>query len=496
MPSSEGPPKPGLGQKAVSSAVYLGATQAARMVLTILSTIVIARLLLPADYGLIAMVSPVVNLVLIFQELGLSAATIQKQRISTEQSNALFWINLITSATIALLLVALAPVVAWFYGDVRAGYVTAASALTVLVSGFAMQHSALLNREMRFGAISAIEVVNALVTFLVAAAAAWWLRSYWALFLGTFAGAAVQTLLMWRINPWRPSWRPGLGHAGGFARFGGHVTGFNLLNYLVRNIDAVLIARFAGAGALGLYDRSYKLMMMPIQNLNAPVARLLMPMLSRLQDDPARYRAAYLLAIWAVMLAIVPPIAIGTAHSTALMVMLLGDPWAAAGPIFFWLGLTGLIQPIPNLTGVLFMSRGETALMLRWGVLSAVITLAGFAIGLRWGAEGLAASLFITMALRIPILFAWCTRGSPVRPFDLYQPQLLPLAGAALAVAVSWPLASRLPPFSFFVVATALAYVCSIAVALLSPAGRDTLAHLAAIALGLLGRVRRRGVAA
>ncbi len=481
-----------MGRTAINGALYLGASQAVRLLVTILSTIVVSRLLAPDDYGVIAMAAPLIAFIVMFQDLGLSAATVQRPTISVEETNALFWINMLASAALAVGLLALAPLAGWFYHDVRAGYVTAASALTLLVSGAALQHNALLTRHLRFAALSAIDIANAVVGFLVAAVAALILHSYWALFLGALAGALVQTTVTWLVAPWRPTLRPGLANARGAACFGGHVTGFNLVNYFVRNADNVLIARVAGADMLGLYDRSYKLMMLPVQNLNAPLTRLLLPVMSRLQDDPVRYRRTFVFAIRMLMLATAPGVAVATVLSDRLMPFLLGGRWAAAGPIFFWLGLTGLVQPITNMTGVLFMSSGRTGLMARWGLFSAVVTLAGFAVGLRWGAVGVAASLFATALVRLPILFRLCASANGVRQSDLYAAQGEPLVGAGLGAAAALACAPWLSTGPLLCLAIPFAYVVTALASLATREGRRTMARALGLGRGLIGGLARR----
>jgi PST family polysaccharide transporter len=471
-------PPPPAATQAASSAVFLGASQIIRLVLTTLSTIVISRLLSPGDYGVIAMAAPVTGFILMFQDLGLSSATIQKRTISDRESNALFWINVYASLAISVALVLIAPLAGWFYHDVRAAYVVAASAAAVLVTGPSMQQSALLNRNMRFAALSTIDVVNAFATFCASALAAYFLRSYWALVAGALVGALIQTAMIWAMSPWRPSGRPSFTGLRELVRFGGHVTGFNVVNYLVRNADNVMIAKFVGTSALGLYDRSYKLMTLPLQTLNGPVSRLLVPALSRLQDDPERYRRTFLFALRALMLASVPAIAVATACSNQLMPFLLGARWAGAGPIFFWLGLAALPQPLSNLTGVLFVSSGSTKTFMQWGVFSAVVTLAGFAVGLRWGAIGVAMSLFFTIVARVPILFAVCVRGTSVKQGDLYACMLEALAGAAIAAVITVALGRWLTIAPVLCLALPLSYLCALAIGFLTPDGRGAIAQL------------------
>lgn len=481
---------PQMGQRAKRGAIYLGIAQIARLCLTMLSTIIISRLLSPDDYGVIAMAAPVTMFVAMFQDLGLSAAAIQKKHLTSAESNVLFWINVTASLVVTLTLVTLSPAVSWFYNDPRAGYVTAASAIGLLITGTSLQHSALLDREMRFGTLSMVDVATAAVTFFVSAGAALILHSYWSIVIGTIAGAVVQATSLWMASPWRPESRISLTGTRSALAFGSHVTGFNLVNFFVRNADNVIIAKASGSEPLGLYDRSYKLMMMPIQNLNAPVNRLLFPLLSRLQDDPEKYRSSFVFGIRMVMLASAPGIAVATAFSDRLMPFLLGDRWSGAAPIFFWLGLTGLIQPIANMTGNLFLSTGRSALQLKWGLFSAIVTLVGFASGLPWGARGIAASLFFTMLVRVPILFTLSTRDTPVHARDLYGAQIEPLIGAGIAIGIMMLAAPHLSTLPLLCLALPLAYLFATATSVLSASGRDAVRRAARLGWGVLEAVR------
>lgn len=477
---------------AVSGAFFLGLSQIVRLLLTVLSTIIIARLLSPDDYGVMAMCGPVLGFLLMFQDLGLGTATVQQKTISEDQLNALFWINVLASVAIAAILIAIAPAVAWFYGDVRAGYVTAAGAVGTLIGGTALQHSALLNRNLRFGVLSAAEIAASIVTFLVAAALAFLLRSYWALVIGTTAGMITNTAIVWSRSPWRPRWRVSVRGAGRSASFGGHVTTFNLVNFFSRNADNILIGRFAGVDAVGLYDRSYKLMMLPLQSVNGPLTRLLMPLLSRMAEDPARYRRTYDFSLRALVLATVPGITVATIYSDRLMPFLLGERWASAGPIFFWLGLAGILQPVHNLLGLLFLSTGRSRPYMRWGVINAVITVAGFVAGMPWGPAGVAASFFLTTAARTPLIFAAACKGSPVRVGDLYVAHIGPLAGAGIACALVGIVAPGIGTGVLMTLGITLAYILSVGCSLLTLGGRATIRQLAGMGTDGLAAIARR----
>lgn len=467
-----------LARSAARGAVFLGLSQGARIALTILSTIIVSRLLSPDDYGVVAMTAPVVALVAMLQDLGLSSAAVQKRKLERDEATAIFWINVFLSIALALVLAALSPTIGRFYGDDRASAVSAVSAIGIVITSFGLQHAARLQRDMRFRALGLAEFSGALATFLATLIAALLLRSYWALLIGVIAGAAVQTTGLWLGSQWWPGRWAGLRAAFPVLSFGGHITGFGLLNFLVRNLDTVLIAKFAGAGPLGLYDRSYKLMMFPLQNLNGPLSRLLLPVLSRLQDEPERFRHAFIFPTRVLMMALLPGLVVACALSDRLVPFLLGSAWAGATPIFFWLALAGLFQPLGNLCGMLFISTGNTRTLLGWGVFASTTTVAGFVIGLAWGAEGVAASIFIGSLVRLPFLFILCAHATSVRQSDLYESWATPALGSALAVPAIFALAGTLDTALLLGIGLVLTYTTSGLASLATPTGRATLAQL------------------
>jgi PST family polysaccharide transporter len=484
--------EPGFGHRAVRGATYLGVSQLARLLLTTLLTVTVSRILTPGDYGVVAMTTPITGFILLFQDLGLAQAAVQARNISPERMNGLFWLNMTATLVIALVLLAIAPLVAIFYGDARPGYLTAASLFPILVGGLGLQHSALLNREMRFKPLSMIDIASNAMMFLSTLVAALILRSYWSLWIGTLVGTSTRTLLLWRNERWRPSLPISFAGIGDLARFGGNLTGFNLVNYLCRNLDNVLIARLRGAAELGLYDRSYRLMMLPLENINAPMSRIMMPILSRLRDEPERFRRAFILATRAILLVTLPGIAVAAALSDRIITFLLGAHWAAAGQVFFWLSLVGLMQPLGNVTGWLFLSSGRTREMLHWGVFSGVVTIAGFVVGVQWGSVGVAASFFFTVAARMPLLFAYSPRGTSVTPKDLWRLTLQP----AVFVGATWGLtvflAPRFETASVLAMALPAAYLVAVGVTATDSVGRELLATMRDHGLAQLRRLSLR----
>jgi PST family polysaccharide transporter len=471
--------KPSLGRAAGRGVVYLGLSQAWQIICTIVSTLIVARILSPADYGVVAMAGPITGFILIFQNLGLNQALVQSKSLDEDQINALFWYNMAASVVIGIIFLLLSPVVAWFYSDGRPAEIMAASALTVLVSGSMLQHMALLNRAMRYRALSLISIVGSTSGLLLTIVLAEWLRSYWAIFLGTFGGTALSCCFAWWLNPWRPRFVFSARGTRGLLVFGANVTGFNVLNYLSRNIDNVLIAKVWGAAQLGLYDRSYRLMMFPLQNINMPLSRVMLPTLSRLYDDEKKFRRVYVSSIRALALFSVPGVMACALCSHEVVILLLGDRWAEADKIFFWLSLAAITQPVGNATGWLFMSSGRAGAMMRWGMVSTPITIASFLIGLPWGASGVAAAYFFSQALRLPILYRWCSKGTPVQQSDFYYALLPTLAAGIVSFFIVYACRGTVPQIALVLIALGCCYLLSAAAQAATANGRSELKELA-----------------
>jgi PST family polysaccharide transporter len=214
-------------------------------------------------------------------------------------------------------------------------------------------------------------------------------------------------------------------------------------------------------------------MMFPIQNINVPMSQVMLPILGRLREEPERFRRAFLMATQAVQLAAVPGMAVAVASSDILVPFLLGDRWSAASPIFFWLGLAALTQPLANSTGWLFIASGRTGAMLRWGLTGSVTTLLSFVIGLKWGPVGVAVACFVGAVCRQPILYHLSTKGTAVRKGDLYMLQLLSLLGAAAAYAITRLLMQHLSIVPMLCAAIPSAYLFALLSQGVTKAGRD-----------------------
>lgn len=412
--------------------------QGARFMLQLGSTMALARLLTPADFGLVAMVTAVTGFLTLFKDLGLSEATVQKQEIDQGEVSTLFWVNVAASAFLTLVVLALAPVLARLYHEPSLTPITVAVSLGFVISGLGVQHAALLQRQMRFSKLVTIDLVSLSLGIVAGIAMAIASYGYWALVAMPLVSSGSATVGYWLSSRWRPSrpaWSPG---SKGLLAFGGYLTGFNTVNYMARNLDNVLIGWRWGATPLGLYSRAYQLLLLPLQQINAPVSNVMIPALSRLQGEPERYRRAYLEILEKLVFVTSCLIGFLIASSDWVVDVFLGPQWHDAARIFLWLGIAALVQPVGNTTGWLFITQQKTKEMFIYGIMASSLSVASFVIGLPFGPTGVAAAYAISgLAIRFPLSLWYVGRRGPVSTGDIYGATLRPLlAGLAVLAAV------------------------------------------------------------
>lgn len=455
------------GRSARGGAITLTA-QILKFLLSTATAIVLARLLVPEDYGLVGMVAIIVGFLGLFQYLGLPTATVKWSELNHRQVSTLFWVNMGLSTAIALLAFASAPLVAWFYGEPRLRGITAGYAVAILITGLSIQHEAILMRQMRFVVVAIIEIAAVSIGLCGAVVAAWYGAGYWALVLNQLIFALVTVVGAWIACRWRPG-LPGRG-AGlrSMLSYGGNLAGFNVMTYFARNLDNALIGKFWGAYQLGLYSRAYQMLLMPMAQINTPLAAVAVPALSRLSDSPARYRAAYLKILEKIAMISMPGVVFMIATSDWLVLVLLGNQWRGTGRIFMLLGLAAMIQPITKSALWLFTTQGRARELFHWGLISGAVAVSSILAGLPWGATGVAASYAATdLCVSTPLLFWYVGRSGPVRAGDFYR-TIAPAVCAALC-SLAALLAGRpwLWSLSSLIARLSLALLITIAVSLL-----------------------------
>lgn len=454
--------------------------QGTQFVLYTLCTVVLARVLTPEDFGLIAMVNVLTMFAHMFSEGGLSIATVQRKEINDQQVTTLFWFNVAIGVVLMAAVAAAGPLLTWFYREPRLLGITQLAATTFLFIGLGVQHDALLRRQMRFAAIASRNVAAAAVAVVVALAMAWQGAGYWALVAYPLAVSVARTVISWLMVDWRPGRPRRADDVRSMLMLGGNQTAANCVFYLSRTLDSILVGRFWGAGPLGLYSKAQGLLLLPFRQLNTPLAVVALPALSRIQDDPERQARYYLRIANLLMWATTPLVGFLFVAAHPVIALLLGDQWRESGVVFRIFAVCAPAFPLIQLNALLFQSRGRTDRLLRVTLISAPVLMGSVLLGLPFGTRGVALSYtFATLAV-LPWRFAFTFRGTRLTLGRFGRAILHPVSvclGAVIAGLLAMHLGAPEGALTSLLV-VALAFAVVYALAALLPSVRRELLSL------------------
>jgi PST family polysaccharide transporter len=412
--------------------------QGSNFLLRTVFMITLARLLDPRDFGLVAMVTAVTGVYHLFTTAGLSTATVQTADITEQQLSSLFWVNILVGITLTLLCVATAPVIAKFYNEPQLFWVTIAMSAGYLLIGAGVQHFALLQRQLRYISISGIETVAQLLSICFGIGMALAGFGYWALVATAIVQPAASTVGAWLLAGWIPSApRRGAG-VRSMLRLGATVTLNGLIVYVAYNLDKVLLGRFWGADALGIYGRAYTLIEIPTANLNNAIGGVIFSTLSRLQEDHVRLQS-YFLKGYSVVVSMTLPITVFCAlFADELILITLGPKWMEAVVIFRLLAPTILVFGMINPLYWFLVSVGLQRRSLNIAFFIAPWVTAAYLIGLPYGAEGVALAFSVAMTLFLVPCLVWCVHGTIISPEDLFKTVSRPFLSAFAAGIIAY----------------------------------------------------------
>ena len=368
----------------------------------------LARILAPDEYGLAGMALVFGSFVLIFADLALGQAIVQRRSLSIVDKATAFWISIAAGAAFTLAGIALSGPIASFFGESELRPMIAVLSLSFLLSSIGTTQSALLVREMAFRGLEIREIVATASGAAVAIAVALAGKGAWAIIAQQLTVSIASTVLVWHYSPWRPSARFSRESLRAFAGFSANMLGTNTLSQLRSTTDNALIGRFLGAASLGVYALAYNMILVPFNRIAIPIAQVLFPAMSRIQDEPTRMaeywrRSIQMLAAFA-MPALVGLILV----APDFVAVALGSKWSEAVPVIRLLGVVGLLQTLQFLNPIVLQALDRTSLLFRWTLFSYVCAVAAFVVGLQWGIVGVAAAFAASAAVTEPT-YAWLT---------------------------------------------------------------------------------------
>jgi PST family polysaccharide transporter len=393
-----------LSQKTIVGMGWTVATQVLSQGSRFLISVVLARLLLPVDFGLLGMVLIFTGFAALFSDFGFSQSLIQRAQINERHRSSVFWLSLVIGVLLAGVIAAIAPLTARFYREPRLVPVMMLIAVSFPLASLGTVQKALLSRDMKFRALGLIEVASAAVSGVVAIFLALHGFGVWSLVWQQILSYGVVAIGTLSVLGWRPHLifdRRAIAELFGFSA---NLTGFSVVNYWFRNGDNLLVGRYFGSGPLGLYSRAYSLMLLPLSQVTWVVASVMFPALSKLQNEKTRVKNIYLRMVGIVAL-ITFPIMLGLlVISDHFVLALYGPAWAEMIPVLRIFCILGMAQAISSTVGLIFQSQGRTDWMFWWGSFSGGMCIVGIIVGVWIGSLAAIAAclLFVALLLLAP----------------------------------------------------------------------------------------------
>jgi PST family polysaccharide transporter len=436
------------------------------------SMMVMARLLSPEDFGLQGMVVAMTGFLSLFRDAGLSAVTVQRADISREQVSTLFWINVLVGALLTLSMLLAAPAIAAFYHDPRLVRIAAFSAPAFLINSLSVQHSALLQRQMRFLSLAAIEVVSLAVSSLVGLILARAGYGYWALVAMTVILPLATTVLCWGLMPWMPGLpRRNIGIRS-MLSMGSMLMINGLVVYFAYNTEKILLGRFWGPEALGIYGRAYQLISLPSDLLISAIATVAFPSLASLQKDPDRLQRAFLRGYSVALSLTIPTTVCCALFAGQIVGIVLGPKWNEAAQLFRFMTPTILAFGFINPLAWFLISSGRVQRSMYISFLIAPVVILGAVVGVHYGPRGAAIAFSSMMTLLTVPVIAWARAGTTLSGRALWTAIRDPLAAGCAAAVCGFVITRGLPanvPVIVVAFVGALAVYSSYAVVLCYP---------------------------
>lgn len=487
------PGQPGLSALAAHGAAVTIVAQMTRIAVQVVSVVILARLLTPEDYGLLAMVLAIIGVGEIIRDFGLSSAAIQAPDLSRVQRDNLFWINSAIGLVLAAAVFSGAPVLAALFGESELIPIAQVLASTFIFNGLATQYRANLTRDLQFVKLAVTDVVAPVIALIVAIAAAVAGAGYWALVVQQITQVVVLLCFVVVFGRWLPRLPRRTAPMSGLLRFGWNIVASQLVGYLSNNVDTLLIGIRFGAAPLGLYNRGFQLLMTPLNQIRSPLTTVALPVLSRLRDDDNRFSDFVARGQIALGYSLVAVLGLVISAAEPISAVFLGDQWLSVAPILRLLAIGAIFQTLAFVGYWVYLSRGLTGYLFRYSLVSAAIKVTCIVVGSTWGVVGVAAGYALAAAIEWPISIWRLSRITVFPARRLYGGAFRVLAVTATASLTAFSASTALQGLGGVIqlvaatTATAIAYYLAFALIRLIRADVVSVMNL----IRLLPRMRR-----
>ncbi|MDO9356728.1 MAG: lipopolysaccharide biosynthesis protein [Solirubrobacteraceae bacterium] len=422
-----------LGDGARKGAAWLGSSKLILQVAQFGFSIINARLLFPSEFGIAALALAIVAFGALFSNLGLAAAVVHAERATDELLNTVFWLNGGISWLLAVLIAVAAWPVSQLYGDDALVVLMLIAALNFLFTRAPVQ-TALLERTFNFRTLAIVETAATTTGLVVVPVAAVCGLGAPSLILGPLCETVILSVSLWLIVRWKPTGPPRRERVAALWAYSRGIFGFNVMTYWSRNLDTLALGGAVSNASLGHYNRAFNLMMVPVQQVSTVIGRVMFPSFARMRDDHARVGAAWIKGMEFASALAMPTTVVFATTAPALVAVLYGPRWAEMVPLLELLALSAVPQVISSSSGSVYRALGRTGLLFKLGCISTALSVVAIALGIRWGAVGVAAALLIKSWVAFPIGIVPLMRILGVS-FRDFVPAVLRVVGPVTAMA-------------------------------------------------------------
>ena len=427
-----------LGRRTARGAVVTLLGQGGKAVVQLVGLVLLARLLSPRDFGLIAMIMAIVGIADVIRDFGLSVAALQARTLSARQRDNLFWLNSAIGFILGIGVYLCAVPISALYTEPSLVPMTQVLAATFFINGLATQYRAGLNRALRFTAVMAADLIGLACGLSAAVVLALTGHGFWSLVAQQMIIAVVGLGIL--VGNGR--WVPGLPHRTGdmtaLVRFGIHQMLSQMINYFSRNIDSIIVGIKFGPVPLGLYSRGYQLYVLPINQISNPASTVAIPVLARIRDDARRFSDYLLRGQLAVVHLVGAASAVMAALAAPIVEIALGEKWLSAATILTILAAGGVFQGASSATYWVLTSTGNSASLLRFTATTRVLTIPIILIGSFWGVLGVAAGYSVGVFITWIIGLFWIRSGIGTTTWQLLRNAGRAIIGYGLSAVVAY----------------------------------------------------------
>ena len=391
-PTTEASPSPdrAYGKVAAKSSIWSFLGSISKQGSQFLVSLILAKFLSPESFGLIGMVTLATGLALAVSEMGLGSAIIQKENATDVDAHSLFWFNLALGIAMAFGLILLSPLIAAFFHKPELTSLVMGASPVLLFGAISVIPAALLRKALRFRALTLIDIFCSVFSGAVAIAMAFFGMGVWSLVAQALLLSLSNALLVYLCSGYQARAILSIEAIRGFLPFSLNLLGFNLVNYVSRNIDYLLIGKFLGPTPLGLYTLAYKIMLVPLQNISWALSNALFPIFSKFSNDRERVLRNYKKVISVTSMITFPGMAFVHCFSNEMISIFYNETWKQTGDVLKILSICGMVQSVISPAGIVFMALGRTDIQFRLGIVFALVTSICVMIGIGWGIMGVA----------------------------------------------------------------------------------------------------------